>query len=204
MKVILAGSGRNLPMINRWDTDGIVVVGVNNVWRGTDKWDHLIHSGDYPAKGEIKPRRGQKVHSVASGKNYRSSYMGQSGMGWEEARVFLGLPIYFTAAHWAIWYLKPSLVGHIGFDMDYTPARGGATAFYGVGHDIRTRGVPDPHYQVMKKYGGDPHAMQKLMKRLDERRNGAEFVNLSRNPDTVLPWKFMSIKEFQCRPTTSA
>ena len=51
MKVICVGFvPGGVDIINRADTSNVKIVGVNNVWRGTDKWDYLIYAGDYPFK----------------------------------------------------------------------------------------------------------------------------------------------------------
>ena len=49
-KVLAVGSAPNMTLVNDWDTSDCRVVGINNIWKGTDKWDHLIVAGDYPEK----------------------------------------------------------------------------------------------------------------------------------------------------------
>jgi len=200
MKVICVGSGPNMKQINDWNTEGITVVGVNNIWKGTDKWDYLIHSGDYPFKKEItKTRDNQKVCSVGGDMNYEDSYVGMSDMLWKRARIFLGLPIYFTVSYWALHYLKPTHIGYIGFDMNYTPQQDGSTAFYGVGYDMQKRGIPDPLYQFrnIEAYKKDPNIMKTLLTRLDERSNGCKLLNLSNDENSVLPWDKINFEEFR-------
>ena len=196
-KVINIGSGRNMVNVNEWDTNGITLVGVNNTWKGTDKLDHLIHAGDYPDIDNIKLKGGAMCHSVKKGWSYINSYMQQSKMSWQDARIFLGLPMYFTSAHWTLHYLNPKYLGFIGFDMNYTPTEDGSTAFYGVGHDIKTRGIPDPIYQFRKVYKNDPDIFNKLLDRLDERRGRTKLFNLSDDPNTVLPWEKITFEEFK-------
>lgn len=199
-KVICIGSGSNMTLINQWDTDGMVVVGVNNTWRGTDKWDHMIHPLDYPHKNKItKTRNQQQIHSREGDKGFKKSYMGISKMPWQQARIYLGLPIYFTSTYWALWHLKPSYIGYIGFDMNYTPKEDGSTTFYGVGHDMKTRGVPDPLYQfrTVPEYKNDPDPFNTLLNRLDEYRGSTELYNLSDDPDSLLPWKKISFEQFK-------
>ena len=196
-KVINVGSGKNMSLINEWDTVGITIVGVNNVWRGTDKWNHLIHAGDYPFVDEIPVTEGKKVHTHNSEMGYRDSYAGQAGMAWNTARIHLGLPMYFGAAHWSLWYLKPKYLAFIGFDMNYTPSEDGSTAFYGEGYDIQTRGIPDPLYQMRKIYGNDPDMLNKLFDRLDETKGNTKLFNLSDDPSSVLPWERITFDEFK-------
>ena len=199
MKVICVGSGPNMVNINDWDTKGITIVGVNNVWRGTDKWDHLIHSGDYPYKNDIvKKSPNQEIHSIGGMRGYQRSYTRMADMEWSRARIFLGLPIYFTATYWVLHYLKPTHIGFIGFDMNYTPKEDGSTAFYGVGYDMQKRGMPDPLYQFrnVKEYKDDPNIINTLFNRLDERKRDTMLLNLSDDPSSVLPWDKLSFDEF--------
>lgn len=200
MKVICIGSGPNMTKINDWDTKGITIVGVNNTWKGTQKWDYLIHSGDYPFKKDIqKTRETQKTISREGDMGFRHSYTSMSMMEWEKARIFLGLPIYFTASYWCLHYLKPTHIGFLGFDMDYNPSENGSTAFYGVGYDMQKRGIPDPLYQfrTVKEYRDDPNIMHTLLKRLDERKGKTCFWNLSDSKNTALPWEKIEIGDFK-------
>lgn len=144
MKVINVGSGMNMVHLNEWDTNGLTVVGVNNVWRSTDKWDHLIYAGDYPYVNEIKKNGRQQLHSRTQGKGFYTSYEKMTKMPFNEARVYLGMLMYFGAAYWSLYYMKPKHLGFIGFDMNYTPNDEGHTTHYGVGHDIKTRGNTRP------------------------------------------------------------
>ena len=205
MKVICLGSGKNMTLINDWDTQGIKIAGVNNVWKGTDKWDYLVHAGDYPFKNKIVKRPGQEVHSAGGVKGFRQSYISMSTengktMNWEQARIHLGLPIYFTLTYWVLHYLKPTHIGFLGFDMNYTPGKDGETAFYGKGYDMQQRGVPDPLYQFRnvpeyKKHGDN--MMNILLDRLKDRKGNTQFYNLSDDPDSVLPWQRTTIEEFK-------
>ena len=202
MKVICIGSGSNMTIVNDWDTDGIKIAGVNNTWRGTDKWDYLIHSGDYPFKSEItKTRSSQKICAKDGDMNYMESYIGMSGMPWKKARLHLGLPIYFTMSYWALHYLNPTHIGFIGFDMDYTPSDDGSTSFYGVGYDMKKRGMPDPLYQFrnVPAYANNPNILNELLERLSikSENNKCKLINLSDNPNSVLPWDKMSFEEFK-------
>lgn len=203
MKVILLGSGKNMVKINDWDTSSIdKIVGVNNVWKGTDKWNILIHAGDYPYKNLI-PRSGKEVYSVDTEKSYRHSYIEMTAAGgnqklpWHKARIHLGLPIYFTVTYWTLYYLKPTHIGFLGFDMNYTPDSDGATTFYGKGYDMQTRGVPDPLFQFRKFYRDLKDPMGTLMDRLDDRRGSTQLYNLSDDPESVLKWDKISFSDFR-------
>jgi hypothetical protein len=203
-KVICMGSGKNMVLVNEWDTEGMTICGVNNTWRGTDKWDVLLHAGDYPHKQEVrkaKSRPEQEIVSREGDRGFKNSYVAMSpNMKWEEARIHLGLPIYFTMTYWALHYLKPDALGFIGFDMNYTPGPEGETTFYGKGFDMQKRGVPDPLYQfrTVPEYKAHGDAMMDiLMDRLQRRAYRVNMVNLSDDPTSILPWKQMSFDEFK-------
>jgi hypothetical protein len=198
-KVICIGSGKNMPLINHWDTEGITICGVNNTWRGTDKWDVLLYAGDYPHKKEITKTRDSQITVSREGANgFKESYTKMADMPWDKARIYLGLPIYFTITYWALWHLKPTHIGFLGFDMNYKPGPKGQTAFYGEGHDMKTRGIPDPLWQfrTVPEYKDRPDMMDVLLGRLKERTGNTQLWNLSDDPESVLPWDKCTIEEF--------
>lgn len=202
MKVICMGSGKNMVQVNDWDTEGIKICGVNNTWRGTDKWDVLLHAGDYPFRNQItKTREGQMIVSREGEKGFKKSYVGMSpNMVWEEARIHLGLPIYFTITYWALYHLKPTHIGFIGFDMNYTPGPEGETTFYGKGYDMQKRGIPDPLFQFRtvpeyKKHGDAMFGI--LLDRLKKYKGDCKLVNLSDDPTSILPWEQVTFEEFK-------
>lgn len=207
MKVICLGSGKNMPLINDWNTDGITICGVNNIWKGTDKWDVLLHSGDYPFKSEItKTRPNQTIVSRDGKMGYTKSYVAMSScetepkkLPWKEARIHLGLPIYFTLSYWVLHYLKPTHIGFLGFDMNYVPDEKGSTTFYGVGYDMQNRGIPDPLYQFrnIEAYKKHDNMMEILLERLIMRKGSCELYNLSDDPSSVLPWQKITIEQFR-------
>jgi hypothetical protein len=199
-KVIVCGSGPGgVDYINKYNTEQYTIVGVNNVWKGTEKWNHLIYAGDYYDKDKIKYTSEQKLHSRNLNMGFEKSYKWGSGdMQWDKARVYCGLPIYFTTMYWALYYLKPQMIGCIGFDMDYTPQPDGSTSFYGLGYDMSTRGVPDPLYQFRKFYKDLKDPMGTLLKRLEDKSSevGCKIVNLSDNPKTQLKWEYNTWEQF--------
>jgi len=201
-KILAVGSGPGgVDFVNKVDTRDVIVVGVNNTWKGTRKWDHMIHAGDYPDKHRIatfKPHQDQNIHSKDKGLNYEDSYCRMTKKPWQKARIWGGLPIYFTCMYWCLYYLRPTHIGCVGFDMDYTPGENGATAFYGVGHDIKSRGVPDPLYQFKKHYKDLENPMLTLQERLEKiaTEEDCKIVNLSDNPNTQLKWEQVSYSTF--------
>ena len=201
MKVILLGSGRNMTNINGWDTSGITVGGVNNTWKGTNKWDFMLHAGDYPFQNDIPKDRPR--YTVRGDKNYKESYVEMTAAGghpkldWQKARIYLGLPIYFTISYWALYYLKPTHIGYLGFDMNYVPDSDGSTTFYGKGYDMQTRGVPDPIFQFKRFYTDLKDPMKTLLERLNARKEKTKLYNLSTDTNAVLPWQKISIDDFR-------
>lgn len=212
-KVIALGSGPNLKIINNFDTSGIRIVGTNNVWKGTDKWDHMIVAGDYPERKYIKKKlipifkkKGIiKTRHAHKGKDsicdailaYDNKSKNSTKDQFNESAHYLGFPMYFAVTYWCLHFLKPDYLGFLGFDMDYTPSSNGSTAFYGVGHDIKTRGVPDPLYVMKKYYNNDPNYMQPLFQRLKSRLGKTKLLNLSDNPNSRLPWAHITLEGFK-------
>jgi len=199
-KVVCVGSGpKGVDYVNNIpNLDNIDVVGVNNVWKGTDRWTSLIYAGDYYDKDKIvvKDPKKQKLYTRSS---FQKSYIwGANNMHWEKARIYCGLPIYFTTMYWTLYYLQPKLIGCIGFDMDYTPQSDGSTSFYGLGYDMQTRGEPDPLYQFRHHYKDLKDPMGTLLERLQNKANqvGCKIVNLSDNPKTQLKWEYNSWEQF--------
>ncbi len=203
MKVIAIGSGHQVKRINDWNVSFATVVGVNNTWRATDKWDHLMYAGDYPKKllAELKAQKKshQAIHSREGETGFKKSYVGMAKMPWEQARIYLGLPIYFGVTYWILHHLKPTHIGYLGFDMNYTPSADGSTAAYGIGHDMKTRGIPDPLWQFknVPEYIAMENPYQTLIERLKIHKGSTELVNLSDDPDTMLPWHQITLDEFQ-------
>ena len=199
-KVICVGSGDGgVQYINDHDTSDCIIVGVNNVWKGTDKWDHIIYPTDYDYISDIKPNSHQQVHSRKLNNCIREPYHHYSGAKeWNKAMKYCGRTMYFTCMYWALYYMKPTIIGCLGFDMDYTPKKDGSTAFYGVGTDIKRRGIPDPFkaFQEVHKDLKDPMKTlcDRVQKAADEQN--CKIVNLSDKQNTRLPWVQVSWEKF--------
>lgn len=194
-KVINVGSGKSMLSLNNWDTAGITIVGVNNVWKGTNKWDHILYPHDYLE--DIPINENQMKHSREYNWCIRTPMKEISNKPDSQVTKFLGPTMYFTAAYWTLYYLKPKFLGFIGFDMNYTPDNEGNTAFYGKGIDIQRRGIPDPFYQ-MRFFDGDPKDnLNIFFERLDSNRGECKLFNLSDDPNTLLPWEKISFEDFK-------
>jgi hypothetical protein len=208
MKVICLGSGPNMTRVNDINTNGITVIAANNVWKGTEKWKYLLLAGDYPEKEKIikeKHRPPNKmVYTQRGEKSIREAYLGMDKQPikcgselYQKTAIKLGLPFYFTVTYWTLYYLKPTHIAFLGFDMDYTPLEDGSTAFYGLGYDMQKRGIPDPFYQMREVYNNDPNFMTPLFQGIKERQGKTKLFNLSDNPNSVLPWDRIDIEKFR-------
>ena len=205
-KVICLGSAPNMTLINSWDTSDIGIIGCNNVWKGTDKWDILISPGDYPEKKFLKNKYNEQnckqnnnkiYYPEKSEKSFRTAMMHFSKKGWHESAMYLGPATYFALMYWSMYYVKPKYIGCLGLDMIYEPNNLGETHFYGKGYDMQVRGMPDLHYQIYKHFDGDFSVIDSFFERLDKLKGSTKIFNLSDNEKTILPWEHISIEEFQ-------
>lgn len=195
-KVICCGSGHSLKQIHEWDTNGITIVGVNNVWRVTDKWDHMLYPADY--KMPIPTKEQQQTHSSrGQGLCIRKPFMHYSGEGNSTCTKALGPTMYFHAAYWSLYWLKPKYLGFIGFDMNYKPDENGHTASYGVGEDIKKRGKPDPFYQMRFYKGTAKENLNRFFELLRRNAGDTRLFNLSNDVNTILPWDRITFDKFK-------
>ena len=204
-KVICLGSAPNMTIINDWDTTGIGIIGCNNVWKGTDKWNVLISPGDYPEKGYLKSRYNRGDHrdpnkiyyTEKSEKSFKTAMNHYANKSWNASAMYLGPSTYFALMYWCLYYVQPKYIGCLGLDMVYEPNDLGETHFYGKGYDIKTKGMPDLHYQIHKHFDGDFSVIDSFFERLDKLKGSTKIFNLSDNEKTILPWEHISIEEFQ-------
>jgi len=115
-KVIIVGSGVNCREINSWNTEGYLIVVVNNAWKAVNRWNYLCYPGDFTdlPKGRGILVTGRHINTlVAKSGILRKSYHGT---------------MFFTASYWALVALNPSEIGYIGMDMQYDKPN---NAFYG-------------------------------------------------------------------------
>lgn len=204
-KVICLGSAPNMTMINCWNTEGIGIIGCNNVWKGTDKWDILISPGDYPDKKFLKTKfnvenfyKTKKIYyPEKSEKSFKTAMNYYAGKPWNESAMHLGPSTYFALMYWCLYYVKPKYIACLGLDMSYESNDLGETHFYGKGYDIQTRGMPDLHYQIYKHFHGDFSVIDKFFERLNSLKGQTEIYNLSDNKKSLLPWKKITFEKFK-------
>jgi hypothetical protein len=208
MKVVCLGSGPNMVKINDMNTEGLTIVAGNNVWKGTDKWNYLLLAGDYPDREKIIKKYhnppNKMVYTHRGEKSIREAYLGMDKQPLKSGRevydrtaVKLGIPFYFTVTYWTLYYLKPTHIAFLGFDMDYTPQKDGATAFYGLGYDMQKRGIPDPFFQMREVYNNDENFMVSLFQGIEERKGNTKLFNLSDNENSRLPWEKTTMDDFR-------
>lgn len=200
MNVILIGSGRFANEIKQTDLSGHTIVTMNNAWKLYPDFDYAIYANDMAKEHRpVKKRENQQLVTGLVGPRLDDRPIAQyNEKGYLKCRKemeALGYPVPLTtltvSGFWCLWYLQPKLLGFIGCDMDYTPDENGHTHFYGVGHDIQKRGIPDPFLRRSKE-----EIMESLVKMEEYATSiGAELVNYSSNPHTILPFKRRRINE---------
>lgn len=186
-KVLLVASGKSALEAYDYDykANGWTVVAVNNGWHAVpDLWDYWVRSPDFKGK---KPTGDEIKEHQTIVKKYGPSlgkYGGQAACGYS---------ITLNAGYWALDVLKPSVLGFLGADMNYTPASDGSTHFYGVGWDVQNNagGLPDPD-RMVNMYGKESKDtyLHDIYMRLDEWAEKQEcgVYNLSSVKDTRLPY----------------
>lgn len=202
-KAICLGSGFQLPLINDWDTDGIYIVGVNNVWRGTKKWNTIIHPNDYGHAKELKNEKKSNQEIIA--KIYNPKRTTDAAISYltgikdqKKANIHAGLTMYFPMMYWTIYHIKPKFIGCLACDMVYKNENSNNTSFYGIGEDFKKRGLSDPSFMKSHpEYKNDPNIFNTLFERLKKYKGNTKIFNLSTEKETVLPWERISFEDFK-------
>jgi hypothetical protein len=182
-KVLLVASGMSAKQIDEYDykSNGWKIVAVNNGWLACeDIWDFWIRSNDFKGSTptNLKPKQ-------AIVKSYGPSLMlfgGQKACGYS---------ITLNAGYWVLANLKPTLIGLLGADMNYTPDDKGHTHIYGTGNDIIKNGIPDPDRMANMYGAGNKDYLSDIYLRLEEKakENNCDVVNVSHTVETRLPYK---------------
>lgn len=192
-KVLIIASGQSASQFKDYDFEGNgwTIIAVNNAWQVCrDELKYWIRPGDY--KGDVfqNPKEGQII--VRTYNSEVKKFGGQKECGFS---------ITLTAGYWSLVHLNPSIIGFLGADMNYTPDKEtGATSFYGVGYDIRTRNESDPD-RMAKLHKSEKQSeedyLQYIYKRLElnaEKQN-CKVYNLSKDIETRLPYERRSADE---------
>lgn len=190
--MLILASGLSANEINdyRYEENDWIIVAVNNGWLATDDWSYLIQSKDFKGN-EPDPEDLREDQFVT--KDYSKvvrKFGGQDKVGWS---------ITLTASYYALDLLEPDVIGFLGADMNYTPNEKGSTHIYGVGNDIKIRGIPDPDKMVQHWGKGDPNFLKDTYMRFydEAEKLNCKVYNLSTVEDTRLPYPKASPRDFE-------
>ena len=126
--VLVVGSGPDAQSVKNWPLHLFeYIVVINNAWKATDAWTHLIYPHDFP-KSRL-PMAMQDTQYLIDETQFVPAQNKFGGF------VYAGGTMAFTAAYWGLDALRPNIMGFIGCDMHYP--KSGKTHFYG-------KGTPDP------------------------------------------------------------
>ena len=111
-KVLILGSAPDAVRAADFD-DNIfdTIVAINNSWKINANWDHSIFPTDFPVNRRPKGNAFQTLHSADEYVEIQNSYGGF---------LYAGGTMAFTAAYWALSYLKPDIIAFLGCDMIFT------------------------------------------------------------------------------------
>jgi hypothetical protein len=125
--VLMLGSAPMVTQSRSWPANQFDhVLAINNAWQARPDWTEMIHPWDFRADLRPTPGPGQTIITEAEFVPAQNAYGGF---------VYAGATMAFTAAYWALFALRPTVIAAFGCDMTY-PAKG-PTHFYGTGS-------PDP------------------------------------------------------------
>ena len=189
-KVLIVGSGPSARQYDlyQYKENGWSVVVVNNAHVAVDDWDLWIKSTDYeglhPDPKNIKPYQKLLASYVPS----LNKYGGQHACGFSTM---------LNASYAVLDHMKPSVIGYLGADMNYTPNDKGETHVYGVGFDIKKHGMPDPERMIQHWSRGDPNFLEKIYQRFDgiASGEGCKVYNFSRDIETKLPYQRVKVED---------
>lgn len=121
-KVLILGSAPDAVRASSFD-DKIfdAIVAINNAWKINKNWKHCIFPTDFPIDKRPKGNLSQTLHTADEYVEIQNLYGGF---------LYAGGTMAFTAAYWALNYLKPDTIAFLGCDMIY---EGKKTHFYGTG-----------------------------------------------------------------------
>lgn len=192
-KVLIIASGQSAVQFKDYDFVGNdwTVVAVNNAWQMCrDELNYWIRPGDYKGDVFANPKQDQVI--VKSFKSEINKFGGQRECGYS---------ITLTAAYWSLLNLKPDVIAFLGADMNYTPDKEtGATSFYGVGYDIKTRKVSDPDRmaETYKRSNQSPEEyLREVYKRFEKvaKEYDCGVYNISKFVETRLPYQRVDIMD---------
>lgn len=192
MKCLLIASGFSANQVYDYPykENGWTIVVINNGWMACPNlWDYWVKSGDY---------KGNKPKEVLPHQTVVQKYRPQlDKFGGQRA---CGYSITLNAGYWVLAELKPSVIGFLGADMNYTPNEKGHTHIYGVGFDIQKNKMSDPDRMVDRYGKEDENYLNTIYMRLayKAKEKDCSIYNLSQNIETRLPYNRLKPEEIQC------
>jgi hypothetical protein len=186
-RVLMVGSGPSIRLIDEVDPSTWVVVAMNKAWAYRPRRvDYLVHMASLPGSRRPAPAD-VPADRVASYDQYIAAvhhYGRALAVDDDIALGFLtGHLIHFIASYWAMWRLRPAVVGYLGCDLEY---RGeGPTHFYGRGQAIPWR-----------DRGREPLDVYFERQACLAERQGVELVNLSCESGSRLPYRRVDHRHF--------
>ena len=188
-KVLLLASGMSAREVDDYDykANGWTIVAINNGWLAHEDWDHWVRSSDFNGRrpkikpGQVECRRYGHILKL---------YGDHDECGYS---------ITLCAGYYSLHILKPTVIGLLGADMNYTPDDNGHTHIYGVGNDIKRNGMPDPDRMVKHHARGNPNYLSDIYMRFHSvaKESGCDVYNLSTVKDTRLPYPKARPEDFK-------
>jgi len=178
--VLIIGSAPDALVINNWDLSVFDnCIAINNAWRISDAWSHLIYPEDFPFNR--LPDSPIEVHKKLITANEYVSQQNHFG-----GFVYAGGTMAFTAGYWALGALKPDLIAYVGCDMVYSSEKDKTNHFYG-------HGTADPLREDVTLQSLEAKSVRLMA--LAQSQNCA-VVNLSMQPESRLMFPRMNVSEF--------
>lgn len=183
VKVLLIGSGLTAIQVNDYpyEENHWIICTVNNAFRATPKWRYAFFSRDYQKGKRPYPNDGQ---TIVDGEQIVFASSNWGGL------LRTGLSVTLQSSYWILKNLKPGVIGYLGSDMNYKKDERGYTAFYGLGTDIKEKGISDPDHMAQLHGDGNPNYLHDIYKLLETNaaKQGCTLYNFSDDPDTRLPY----------------
>jgi hypothetical protein len=180
-RAIIVASGKSGTEIKKYENNFDYIIVINNAWATTKKWKYWIHPNDYKgSKPEIINPDQKEINANGYGPSLRK-YGGIHECGFS---------ITLNASYWVLDNLKPDEIYYLGADMNYEPDKEGNTHFYGVGIDIKNKGISDPDLMVKVRSKGDANYLENIYKRFEKiaKENNCMVFNLSKEENSRLPF----------------
>jgi len=192
-KVLIVGSGFTANEVNDYDykNNGWTIVAINNGWMAcANYFDYHMYPNDYTRDRKVVPNYLPHQKYFVYTQDDLRPYGGQAACG-QSATLNIGYAV--------LRRLKPRVIGFLGCDMNYTPREDGATAIYGVGHDIATRGISDPDSMVKRFGKDDPNYLHDIYTRFSNvaKEHNCDVYNFSSDENTRLPYPKASPEDFR-------